>query len=50
MLRDEFEWDANDAMKIWCFGPETTGANLLVDVTKAVQFMNEIKDSAEAAF
>jgi elongation factor 2 len=50
MLRDEFEWDPNDALKIWCFGPETTGANLLVDVTKAVQFLNEIKDSMEGAF
>jgi len=50
ILRDEFEWDPNDALKIWCFGPETTGANLLVDVTKAVQYLNEIKDSMEAAF
>jgi len=34
ILADEFGWDPNDAKKIWCFGPETTGANLLVDVTK----------------
>ena len=34
ILQDEFGWDPNDAKKIWCFGPETTGANLLVDVTK----------------
>merc|ERR1711957_1139609 len=50
ILRDEFEWDPNDALKIWCFGPETTGPNMVVDVTKAVQYLNEIKDSAEAAF
>jgi len=50
MLQDEYEWDPNDAKKIWCFGPETTGANLLVDVTKQVQYLNEIKDSMEAAF
>ena len=37
-------------MKIWCFGPETSGPNLLVDATKAVQYLNEIKDSMEAAF
>jgi len=49
-LHEEFEWDPNDAMKIWCFGPETTGANLLVDTTKQCQFMSEIKDSCEAAF
>ena len=50
MLADDYEWDPNDAKKIWCFGPETTGPNLVVDVTKAVQFLNEIKDSVEAAF
>merc|ERR1712151_20118 len=50
ILQDEFEWDPNDALKIWCFGPETTGPNVVVDVTKAVQYLNEIKDSVEAAF
>jgi elongation factor 2 len=49
-LADKYGWDVNDARKIWCFGPETTGANLLVDMTKGVQFMNEIKDSCVAAF
>ena len=49
-LVDKFEWDVHDAKKIWCFGPETSGPNLLVDVTKAVQYLNEIKDSMEAAF
>ena len=34
ILTDEYAWDPNDTLKIWCFGPETTGANLLVDVTK----------------
>jgi elongation factor 2 len=49
-LQDDYEWDPNDAKKIWCFGPETTGANMLVDVTKQVQYLQEIKDSCEAAF
>ncbi|KAJ1985477.1 translation elongation factor 2 [Dimargaris cristalligena] len=49
-LVDEFQWDATDARKIWCFGPDTTGANLLVDTTKGVQYLNEIKDSCVAAF
>jgi len=50
MLADDYEWDPNDAKKIWCFGPDTTGPNLLVDTTQAVQYLNEIKDSMEAAF
>ncbi|KZT55516.1 P-loop containing nucleoside triphosphate hydrolase protein [Calocera cornea HHB12733] len=50
ILADEYGWDVTDARKIWCFGPDTTGANLLVDVTKGVQYLNEIKDSCIAAF
>merc|ERR1719291_745548 len=50
ILQDEYQWDPNDAMKIWCFGPETTGANLMVDTTKQCQYLNEIQDSCEAAF
>ncbi|KAJ3414870.1 Elongation factor 2 [Chytridiales sp. JEL 0842] len=50
ILAEEYGWDVTDARKIWCFGPETTGANFLVDVTKGVQYLNEIKDSCVAAF
>lgn len=50
VLADEYGWDVTDARKIWCFGPDTTGANLLVDVTKGVQYLNEIKDSCVASF
>lgn len=49
-LAEKYNWDVTEARKVWCFGPETTGANLLVDVTKAVQYLNEIKDSCIAAF
>jgi elongation factor 2 len=38
IMADDYEWDPNDAKKIWCFGPETTGANLLVDTTKQSWF------------
>jgi len=49
VMADEYGWDVTDARKIWCFGPDTTGPNLLVDVTKGVQYLNEIKDSCIAA-
>lgn len=49
-LCDDFGWDQNDAKKIWCFGPDTTGPNLVVDCSKGVQYLNEIKDSVNAAF
>merc|ERR1711915_932373 len=49
-LRENYNFDATDAMKIWTFGPESTGANLLIDTTKGVQYLNEIKDSCVAGF
>jgi elongation factor 2 len=49
ILADEYGWDVTEARKIWAFGPDTTGPNLLVDVTKGVQYLNEIKDSCIAA-
>lgn len=50
IMADEFGWDVTDARKIWCFGPDGNGPNLVVDQTKAVQYLNEIKDSVVAAF
>ncbi len=35
---------------LWCFGPETTGPNTVVDMCKGVQYLNEIKDSMVGAF
>jgi len=49
-LVKEYNWDADAARKIWCFGPDGTGPNLMVDVSKGVQYMMEIKDSVIAAF
>ena len=49
-LVDKYSYDANEARKIWCFGPEGTGPNLLMDCTKGVQYLNEIKDSVVAGF
>jgi len=50
ILQEKFGFDATEARKIWCFGPEDNGPNILVDVTKAVQYLNEIKESVVAAF
>jgi len=51
MLEKKFDWDKTDGMKIWGFGPAPEeagaayGANVLVDQTKGVQYLNEIKES-----
>jgi elongation factor 2 len=49
-LADKYDYDITEARKIWCFGPDTNGPNLLMDCTKGVQYLNEIKDSVVAGF
>ncbi|XP_063060643.1 elongation factor 2b-like [Engraulis encrasicolus] len=49
-LAETYEWDVAEARKIWCFGPDGTGPNMVVDVTKGVQYLNEIKDNVVAGF
>ena len=49
-LSEKYEYDSSEARKVWCFGPEGTGPNLLIDCTKGVQYLNDIKDSVVAGF
>jgi len=54
-IRDEFpenDFTAEevDGKRLWGFGPENRGANLMVDASKAVQYLNEIKDGVMAGF
>merc|ERR1712127_933742 len=46
----EFEMDENACRKIWGWGPETDGPNLVVDMTQGVQYINEIKEHVNSAF
>jgi len=49
-LADEHGWDVGEARKIWAFGPEGTGPNLMCETAKGVQYLNEIKDSVVGGF
>jgi len=49
-LADKYEFDIGEARKIWSFGPDTNGPNLMIDCTKGVQYLSEIKDSVVAGF
>jgi len=49
-LADKYDYDVTEARKIWCFGPDTDGPNLMIDCSKGVQYLNEIKDSVVAGF
>lgn len=49
-LAEKYGWDKDISRKIWAFGPDAEGPNMVIDVTKGVQYMNEIKDHVVAAF
>lgn len=49
-LVEDFSWSKDDASRIWVFGPEDTGPNVLIDQLKGVQNVNEVKDSICSAF
>lgn len=51
MLTETFKWDPEHARRIWSFGLPPDGlTNILVENTKGVQFMMEIKDHVNTAF
>jgi elongation factor 2 len=50
ILKEKYDWDDNTTRKIWCYGPETDGPNLVVDATQAVQYLIEIKEHVNSAF
>jgi elongation factor 2 len=50
VLRDKFDFDEAAARKIWAWGPETEGANIIVDTTQGVQYVGEIKEHVNSAF
>ena len=49
-MNEEFEWEKEDALRIWTFGPENTGPNILMDKTSGVAYMNELRESMESAW
>ncbi len=44
------ELDLASARKIWSLGIEEGNCNILIDMTKGVAYLNEIKDSCKTAF
>ncbi|OAF70308.1 hypothetical protein A3Q56_01921 [Intoshia linei] len=50
ILIDKCEFGSNEIKKIWCYGPDVFGPNVVVDCSRGVSYLNEIKDSVIAAF
>lgn len=49
-LEAKFGMDATEMRRIWAFGPDATGPNLLVDSTHGIQNLSDIRDSCVAGF
>ncbi len=50
-LVEKYQWDPEDARKIWAIEPQhDLPNNMLVDTTKGVQYLNEIKQHVETGF
>jgi len=51
-IAEKYGFDAEDVgiKKLWCFGPDGNGPNWVLDSTRAVQFLNEIKESVVSGF
>merc|ERR1719311_1125427 len=50
LMKEKFDWADDEARKIWAWGPETEGANLVVDKTVGVQYLLEIKEHVNSAW
>merc|ERR1712070_988907 len=50
LLKEKYDWQPDEAGKIWAWGPETEGANLVVDKTQGVQYLLEIKEHVNSAW
>ncbi len=49
-LYEKHEWGKTEGLKIWAFGPQGDGPNLIIDSTQGCQFMNEIKEHMVSGF
>lgn len=50
ILTSKFGFDKTEVNKIWSFGPDGEGPNLIMDTTISCQYMNEIKDHMVSGF
>lgn len=44
ILHEDYEWSLKDLSHIWSSGPRFYGSNILVDTTKSIPFLTDVKD------
>jgi elongation factor 2 len=49
-LQNRFGWDQTDSRRVWSFGPDSEGPNLIVDTTKSAEYLQEVREHLIGAF
>jgi elongation factor 2 len=49
-LQNRFGWDQTDARRVWSFGPDSEGPNVVVDTTKSAEYLQEVREHLIGAF
>jgi elongation factor 2 len=49
-LQKTYGWEQSESRRVWSFGPDSSGPNLLVDVTKSAEYLQEVKEHFVSAF
>lgn len=44
IMATEFKWDRDEAKKIWFLGPDTYPSNMVIEATKGVNYLIEVKE------
>jgi elongation factor 2 len=49
-LQNRFGWEQIDSRRVWSFGPDSEGPNLIVDTTKSAEHLQEVREHLVGAF
>jgi elongation factor 2 len=49
-LQQTYHWEQTESKRVWSFGPDSDGPNLLVDTTKSAEYLQDIRENIVSAF
>lgn len=50
LMREKYSWERKSARGLWAFGPEHDDPNAIIDQTKGIQYLREIRDYTISGF
>jgi elongation factor 2 len=49
-LQNRFGWEQTDSHRVWSFGPDSEGLNLIVDTRKSAEYLQDILEQLIGTF